>query len=97
MSSQWRERLIQVGLGLLLVVVSCIFLWKDTIDPILRSNPTLEGVSHAVRLGVRYWAWKQKAEERAKARELEDAKLRELKSDGEGGVGDPAQPLNRRS
>lgn len=95
MSSQWRERLIQVGIGVLLVLTSCAFLWKDTIEPILRSNPSLEGISHAVRIGVRYWAWKQKAEERAKARELEDTKLRELRPDSEGG-GDPVESQNRR-
>ena len=81
---------------MLLVVGSCVFLWKDTIDPILRSNPSLEGVSHAVRLGVRYWAWKQKAEERKRARELEDAQLREMKPDGESGEDAPGRSQNPR-
>ncbi len=78
MDSKPSERLLQVALGILLIVASGLYLWRDTLLPILRTKPSLEGISDAVRLGVRYWSWKDRAEE-ARLKAERDDREREIR------------------
>ncbi len=88
---KWKpsDRFIQVCVGGLLILTSALFLWKDTIQPILRANFDLESLSNTLKLGVRYWSWKDHAEEaRRKALEadlerMKRSSLEEKKSPAE--------------
>ena len=60
---KWKpsDRFIQVCAGGVLILVSALFLWKDTIRPILRANFDLESLSNTLKQGVHYWSWKDRA------------------------------------
>ena len=64
------DRLIQVSLGLLLVILSALYLWRDTILPILKSKEVLESVPEVVRVPGPSAAWQDRVET-ARARALE--------------------------
>jgi len=78
MSVKPAERLLQIVLGLVVFLASGLYLWRDTILPILNSKGSLGGVADSVRLGARYLSWKERAEEvRAKALEADrESRLR---------------------
>lgn len=61
MSEKPSDQVIQVAVGLLLILLSAAFLWTDTIKPILRSKFDLDHFSDALKAGVRYWSWKDRA------------------------------------
>lgn len=61
MSPKPSDRVIQIAVGLLLILLSAAYLWTDTIKPILRSKLDLDHFSDALKAGVRYWSWKDRA------------------------------------
>jgi hypothetical protein len=81
MSEKPSDRVIQVAVGLLLILLSAAFLWTDTIKPILRSKFDLDHFSDALKAGVRYWSWKDRAED-ARRRAIE-ADLERMRSEQE--------------
>jgi len=80
---RWKpsDRMIQAGLGVLLMLLSASYLWKDTIRPILAAKFDLEHLSETLKLGVRYWSWKDRAED-ARRRAIE-ADLERMRSEQE--------------
>lgn len=78
MSAKPSDRLLQIVLGLLVFLASGLYLWRDTVLPILNSKGSLGGVVDSVRMGARYLSWKERAEEvRAKALEADrESRLR---------------------
>ena len=77
MKEKPTERLIQVSLGVLLIVISGLYLWRNTLIPILRSKSILDTASVASRLGMRYSSWEDRIEDaRAKALEAERERQR---------------------
>jgi len=78
MNVSFRERIIQILVGLALVLASGWYLWSDTIKPLVDKNITVDSVGDAVKLGVHYWALQAHMEEMAKKREalLEEARKR---------------------
>ena len=72
MPSKLSERFFQVALGILLVALSSVYLWRGTLLPILKGRFSLDAVSDSVRLGIRYFSWEDRAEAaRAKALEAD--------------------------
>ena len=78
MSWKPSDRFIQMALGLLLILISGCYLWKDTIRPILGAKFDLEQLSDTLKLGVRYWSWKDRAEDaRRKALEADFERMQQ--------------------
>jgi hypothetical protein len=83
------ERLIQVLLGILILTASGLYLWRNTVRPILKVSPSLDSVAETVRLGDRYTSWKDRMEDvRAKALEADRERLHSR--DKAGSAGDEA-------
>ena len=69
MHVSYRERLIQILLGVALVLASGWYLWNDTLKHLVDKKITVDSVGDAVKLGVHYWALQAHTEEMAKKRE----------------------------
>lgn len=95
MNVSFRERVIQVLVGLALVLASGWYLWSDTIKPLVDKKITVDSVGDAVKLGVHYWALQAHVEEMAKKREAlleEERKRRAEALKAEPAQGKPVEP-----
>jgi hypothetical protein len=70
MEVKLSDRLIQISAGVLLVVLSGLYLWRETLLPILRSKAGIGTVIEAVRVENAPSPWQDKLES-ARARALE--------------------------
>jgi hypothetical protein len=87
-----------MALGALLIFISGCYLWKDTIRPILGARFDLDHLSDTLKLGVRYWSWKDRAEDaRRKAIEadLERMKQQEKKDEEDAGRNPSSSPISQ--
>lgn len=83
MEGKTSERLIQVLLGILILTASALFLWRDTVRPILKAAPSLDAVVETVRSDGRDTAWKARMEDvRAKALEADRERLKSRENAG---------------
>lgn len=93
MKGPLSERLIQVLLGILILTGSFLFLWRNTVRPILKASPSLDAVVDTVRSGDRYTSWKDRMEEvRAKALEADRERLHSRDKAGSAGDAPGAPP-----
>jgi hypothetical protein len=78
MSAKPSGRLLQIGIGVLLLVASGLYLWRVTIVPILHSKRILGGGGDSERVDAQYLSWKERSEQaRAKALEADrESRLR---------------------
>ena len=95
MHVSFRERVIQILVGLALVLASGWYLWNDTIKPLVDKKITVDSVGDAVKLGVHHWALQAHVEEMAKKREAlleEERKRRADAQKAEPARGKPVEP-----
>ena len=78
MQISFRERLIQLLVGLLLVLVSAWLLWRNTIKDLVDRKFAPADVSKSLELSAEYLALKMRAEalEKKKAERLEEQRKR---------------------
>ena len=86
---RWKPsaNFIRHTVSLLLITVGGLYLWKDTVKPIVDSATKSDSLSKSVWMGVKYMKLQQRSEELAreqeKERELEREKQRALEKQKE--------------